>query len=51
MPGGMIERSQHMRFAAAALRDGANRAAVPRSDIVLGFHPPKVRPYTKYTVA
>ncbi|MFN0112370.1 MAG: element excision factor XisI family protein, partial [Blastocatellia bacterium] len=26
-------------------------AGVPKEDIVLGFQPPKVRPYTEYAVA
>ncbi len=26
-------------------------AGVPKSDIVLGFHPPEVRPYTGYAIA
>jgi hypothetical protein len=26
-------------------------AGVPKSDIVLGFHPPAVRPYTEYAAA
>ena len=27
------------------------KAGVPQEDIVLGFHPPKVRPYTEFAVA
>ncbi|HZF40009.1 MAG TPA: XisI protein [Blastocatellia bacterium] len=27
------------------------RAGIPKNDIVLGFHPPDVRPYTEYAVA
>lgn len=27
------------------------RAGIPKSDIVLGFHPPDVRPHTEYAVA
>jgi hypothetical protein len=27
------------------------RAGIPKSDIVLGFQPPEVRPYTEYAAA
>ena len=27
------------------------RLGVPKSDIVLGFHPPEVRPHTEYAAA
>lgn len=27
------------------------RAGIPKNDIVLGFHPADVRPYTEYAVA
>ncbi len=27
------------------------RAGIPKSEIVLGFHPPKVRPYTEFAVS
>lgn len=41
------------------LRDGTEegiatdleQAGVPKQQIVLGFHPPAIRPYTEYAVA
>ncbi len=34
-----------------AIAEELERAGVPKSDIVLGFHPPDVRPYTDYAAA
>ena len=34
-----------------ALTDELVRAGIPKSAIVLGFHPPTVRPHTEYAVA
>jgi hypothetical protein len=35
----------------AVVADELERAGVPKKDIVLGFHPPEVRPLTEYAVA
>lgn len=34
-----------------AIAEELERAGIPKHDIVLGFHPPDVRPYTEYAVA
>ena len=33
------------------IADDLERAGIPKSDIVLGFQPPSVRPYTEYAAA
>lgn len=33
------------------IADELERAGIPKSDIVLGFQPPSVRPYTEYAAA
>jgi hypothetical protein len=35
----------------AVVANDLERAGVPKKDIVLGFHPPEVRPLTDYAVA